>query len=303
MDGGPGRDSRHNRRTPEVVDERCYFRPRRARPDSGDRPGNHRHDRAGARRTRTVRAAATASSPRSTRAGRGRARSGGDLGVGAWPRSATRSAGVEPRRIAGDRHHQPARDDACCGTARRPAGRTTPSSGRTAAPRRSATQLQGRRARAVRRASGPAWCSTRTSRRRRSAGCWTTSPALRARAEAGEIAFGTVDSFLIWRLTGGASHATDVTNASRTLLFDIATPRGTTSCCALFGVPPRDAARGLPIGGPNRRDAGRARPARRHPDRGRGRRPAGGAVRPGLHRTSNTCPVLPARFSSCAFLV
>lgn len=41
------------------------------------------------------------------------------------------------------------------------------------------------------------------------------------RAEAGELAFGTVDSYLLWRLTGGQVHATDVTNASRTLIFDI----------------------------------------------------------------------------------
>src|SRR6185436_4769909 len=46
-------------------------------------------------------------------------------------------------------------------------------------------------------------------------------PGLRQRAEAGEIAFGTVDSFLLWRLTGGRLHATDVTNASRTMLFDL----------------------------------------------------------------------------------
>jgi len=46
-------------------------------------------------------------------------------------------------------------------------------------------------------------------------------PGLRGRAEAGELAFGTVDSFLAWRLTGGRVHATDVSNASRTLLFDI----------------------------------------------------------------------------------
>ena len=43
----------------------------------------------------------------------------------------------------------------------------------------------------------------------------------RKRAERGELAFGTVDSFLLWRLTGGRVHATDVTNASRTMLFDI----------------------------------------------------------------------------------
>ena len=46
-------------------------------------------------------------------------------------------------------------------------------------------------------------------------------PGARARAERGELAFGTVDSFLLWRLTGGRVHATDVSNASRTLLFDI----------------------------------------------------------------------------------
>jgi glycerol kinase len=46
-------------------------------------------------------------------------------------------------------------------------------------------------------------------------------PDARARAARGELAFGTVDSFLLWRLTGGQVHATDVTNASRTLLFDI----------------------------------------------------------------------------------
>ena len=43
----------------------------------------------------------------------------------------------------------------------------------------------------------------------------------RARAERGELAFGTIDCFLLWRLTGGRVHATDVTNASRTMLFDI----------------------------------------------------------------------------------
>ena len=46
-------------------------------------------------------------------------------------------------------------------------------------------------------------------------------PGARARAEAGELACGTVDSFLLWRLTGGAVHATDASNACRTMLFDI----------------------------------------------------------------------------------
>ena len=45
----------------------------------------------------------------------------------------------------------------------------------------------------------------------------------RPRARRGEILFGTVDTFLIWRLTGGRAHVTDVSNASRTLLFNIHT--------------------------------------------------------------------------------
>jgi glycerol kinase len=48
-------------------------------------------------------------------------------------------------------------------------------------------------------------------------------PGARKRAEAGELAFGTIDSWLIWNLTGGKVHVTDVTNASRTLLFNIRT--------------------------------------------------------------------------------
>ena len=59
----------------------------------------------------------------------------------------------------------------------------------------------------------------------------------RERAERGELAFGTIDSFLLWRLTGGAVHATDVTNASRTLLFDIHELHWDAELCRLFGVP------------------------------------------------------------------
>ncbi len=59
----------------------------------------------------------------------------------------------------------------------------------------------------------------------------------RARAEAGELAFGTVDSFLVWRLTGGRVHATDATNASRTMLFDIRAQRWDPELLALFRVP------------------------------------------------------------------
>ncbi|MDQ0469681.1 glycerol kinase GlpK [Labrys wisconsinensis] len=59
----------------------------------------------------------------------------------------------------------------------------------------------------------------------------------RARAEAGELAFGTVDSFLLWRLTGGKVHATDATNASRTLLYDIHEGRWRDTLLHLLRVP------------------------------------------------------------------
>ncbi|SDZ80308.1 glycerol kinase [Desulfuromusa kysingii] len=59
----------------------------------------------------------------------------------------------------------------------------------------------------------------------------------RARAEAGQLAFGTIDSFLLWRLTGGAVHATDVTNASRTMLYNIYTEQWDTELLDLFGIP------------------------------------------------------------------
>ena len=59
----------------------------------------------------------------------------------------------------------------------------------------------------------------------------------RAKAEAGQLAFGTIDSFLIWRLTGGKVHATDATNASRTLLFDIHTGQWDAELAGLLRVP------------------------------------------------------------------
>ena len=63
-------------------------------------------------------------------------------------------------------------------------------------------------------------------------------PGARALAEQGELAFGTVDSWLIWKLTGGRSHVTDVSNASRTLLFNIHTLQWDPQLLALFDIPP-----------------------------------------------------------------
>jgi glycerol kinase len=59
----------------------------------------------------------------------------------------------------------------------------------------------------------------------------------RERAERGELAFGTIDSWLVWKLTGGAVHATDHTNASRTLLYDIHDGAWDAELGTLFGVP------------------------------------------------------------------
>ena len=66
-----------------------------------------------------------------------------------------------------------------------------------------------------------------------------TIPGLRARAEKGEILFGTVDCFLMWRLTGGQRHVTDVSNASRTLMFDIAKLDWDDELLKALGVPRR----------------------------------------------------------------
>ena len=59
----------------------------------------------------------------------------------------------------------------------------------------------------------------------------------RKRAERGELAFGTIDTFLIWHLTGGKSHRTDATNASRTMLFDIREQRWDSELLEIFSVP------------------------------------------------------------------
>jgi glycerol kinase len=61
----------------------------------------------------------------------------------------------------------------------------------------------------------------------------------RARAEAGELAFGTIDSWLVWKLSGGAAHVTDVSNASRTLLYDIHAGGWDAELLEIFGIPDR----------------------------------------------------------------
>lgn len=62
-------------------------------------------------------------------------------------------------------------------------------------------------------------------------------PGARASAEQGELAFGTIDTFLIWHLTGGKSHCTDASNASRTMLFNIRTHEWDSELLELFSIP------------------------------------------------------------------
>ena len=62
-------------------------------------------------------------------------------------------------------------------------------------------------------------------------------PGVRARAERGELAFGTVDAWLVWNLTGGRVHVTDVSNASRTMLFNLHTLQWDDALLGLFNIP------------------------------------------------------------------
>jgi glycerol kinase len=74
-------------------------------------------------------------------------------------------------------------------------------------------------------------------------------PELARRAEEGELAFGTIDSWVVWNLTGGAAHVTDVTNASRTMLMDLVTLEWDPGLCSAMGVPPAMLPRIVPSSG------------------------------------------------------
>jgi len=74
-------------------------------------------------------------------------------------------------------------------------------------------------------------------------------PGTRGRAERGELAFGTVDSWLLWKLTGGAAHATDVSNASRTMCLNLHTVDWDDQMLALLGVPRAMLPRVMPSAG------------------------------------------------------
>ena len=118
---------------------------------------------------------------------------------------------------------------------------------------------------------------------------------VRAAAERGELAFGTIDSFLLWRLTGGAVHATDASNAARTMLYDIHRQDWDDDLLELLRDSARDPAGGQGLQRAVRHHAGRAarRAAADHGDR---RRSAGGDRGSGVlsRRACSRAPTAPA---------
>ena len=132
----------------------------------------------------------------------------------------------------GDRDHQPARDGRGVGPHDRASRTATPSSGRTAGPRRGATSWPPQGALdLVRRRTGlvldPYFSGTKFE--------WLLGEG--GVPVSDDLALGTVDTWLIWNLTGGEVFATDATNASRTMLFDIDRLAWDDELCDLLHVP------------------------------------------------------------------
>ena len=122
------------------------------------------------------------------------------------------------------------------GTARPASRSAAPSSGRTAAPAGSAPSCKraGHEAMVTAKTGlllDPYFSGTKLK--------WLLDAhdGARARAREGRLLFGTVDTWLIWKLTGGAVHATDATNAARTLLYNIREGRWDADICALLDIP------------------------------------------------------------------
>ena len=153
----------------------------------------------------------------------GRARAGGhlDLHHRDLPRGAAEGR-CRRRRTSPPSASPTSAKPPWCGTAPPARRSTAPSSGRTAAPPTSARRLKAEGHEPTISAKtglilDPYFSGTKVA--------WILDhvPGARERAERGELVFGTVDCYLLWRLTGGKVHATDATNASRTLLFNIHT--------------------------------------------------------------------------------
>ena len=138
-----------------------------------------------------------------------------------------------PARAGRDRHHQSARDGRHLGARHGQAGA---SRDRLAGSAHGGALRRARAAHGDGSPSAPGSCSTRISRRRRSNGCFASN-GRSSGTRAADLAVGTIDTWLVWQLTGGAVHATDPTNASRTMLYDIDRLAWSDELCDLFGVP------------------------------------------------------------------
>ena len=205
-------------------------------------------------------------------AGLGGARSGRDLGERreAPPRTLwrTRASGRVSSPRSGSRTSARRRSS---GSDVRAALSTAPSCGRTAAPPRGARELP---AELIRERTGlvpdPYFSATKLE--------WILG---RTDIPQRELAFGTVDTWLVWKLTGGAAHITDVTNASRTMLLDLAARRVGRRAARALRRRALVAAVDRRLVGHRRRSLAAGGPRADRRDR---RRPAGRALRPGVLR-------------------
>ena len=125
----------------------------------------------------------------------------------------------------------------CCGTARPASPCTTPSCGKTGAPNPPAPSCEGEQGHAATIQAKTGLLVDAYSPAPSCSGCWTTCPAPANAAERGELAFGTVDSWLMWKLTHGQVHVTDVSNAARTMLFNVHTNQWDDELLALLRIP------------------------------------------------------------------
>ena len=213
--------------------------------------------------------------------GLGRARRDRDLGdpVGRPARSAGQGRDRH-RRHRGDRHHQPARDHGAVGSRDRAPARPRdrlagPPHGAASATSCAPPGMPRRSPRKTGLVVDAYFSGTKLK--------WLLDhvPGARERAARGELAFGTIDSWLIWNLSAGAAHVTDASNATRTMLFNMHTGRWDDDLLALLDIPRAVLPEVVPSSGVVRQRAARGR---RRADRRHRRRPAGGAVRPGLPR-------------------
>ncbi len=128
-------------------------------------------------------------------------------------------------------------------------------------------------------------------------------PGLRRKAAEGQAAFGTIDTWLIYKLTDGASHVTDMTNASRTLIFDIKAKAWSKPLLKLLNIPENILPKVLPSSSVFGYTAeGAAGLARGHSHHGRDGRPAGRFIRAGMFYSPAQSRTPMARDVSCCLI-